>query len=297
MATLRDIRQRIQSVISIQKITQAMKMVATAKLRRAQNQVESSRPYFQKLREDITTLLMTVEDDFSHPFVQKRDNIRNIAVIVIASDRGMCGSFNSNIFKQTITEITGNYANLYPDATIHIIPIGKKTVSFFNRHPYPILNSYINIADQLKFELVQDILKPLEEKYLDGEIDAIFVHYSKFISPVKQEPDSFQLLPIDIKSQDINKQPHKKQNINFIFEPNKKDILLNLIPRLIDSNFWSAMLETTAAEHAARRTAMNNATTNAGDLIRALNLTYNNIRQANITKEIIEIVSAANAQE
>ena len=295
MATLRDIKHRIQSVESIKKITQAMKMVATAKLRRAQNQVESSRPYFQKLREDITTLLSTVEGDFSHPFIKKREEIKNIAVIAIASDRGMCGSFNTNIFKLIISDIENTYSKQYPAATIYIIPIGKKTVSYFQKHNYPILSSYINIADNLKFELFQDILSPLEEKYINGEIDAIFVHYSKFISQVKQEPNSLQLLPIALDT-DNSKDITHKHNIDFIFEPNKKEILENLIPRLIDSNFWSALLETTAAEHAARRTAMENATRNASDMIQNLTLTYNNVRQANITKEIIEIVSAANAQ-
>ena len=295
MATLRDIKQRIQSVESIKKITQAMKMVASAKLHRVQNQVESSRPYFQKLREDITTLLSTVGEDFSHPFIQKRDQIKNIAVISIASDRGMCGSFNANIFKQTITEIEDNYSKQYPGAKINVIPIGKKTVAFFQKHNYPVIASYINIADDLKFELVQDILSPLEEKYINGEIDAIYVHYSQFISPVKQIPASFQLLPIAL-NQDNKEQTAHKENIDFIFEPNKEAILLNLIPRLIYSNFWSALLETTAAEHAARRTAMENATRNASDAISSLTLTYNNIRQANITKEIIEIISAANAQ-
>ncbi|HPD33860.1 MAG TPA: ATP synthase F1 subunit gamma [Candidatus Kapabacteria bacterium] len=294
MATLRDIKHRIQSVESIKKITQAMKMVATAKLRRVQNQVESSRPYFQKLREDITTLLTTVEGDFSHPFIEKREEIKNIAVIAIASDRGMCGSFNTNIFKHIISEIENTYSKQFPEAKIYIIPIGKKTVSYFQKHTYPILSSFINIADNLKFELVQDILSPLEKKYINGELDAIFVHYSKFVSQVKQEPSSIQLLPIALDS-DNSKDTHK-HNIDFIFEPNKKQILENLIPRLIDSNFWSALLETTAAEHAARRLAMDNATRNASDMIQNLTLTYNNVRQANITKEIIEIVSAANAQ-
>lgn len=296
MATLRDIRQRIQSVESIKKITQAMKMVASAKLHRVQNQVESSKPYFQKLREDITTLLSTVEDDFSHPFIQKREQIKNIVVIAIASDRGMCGSFNTNIFKHTISEIEENYSKQYQDAKISVIPIGKKSLSFFQKHPYPILTSYINIADQLNFELVKDILTPIEEKYIKGELDAIFVHYSQFISPVKQEPASFQLLPIALDSQGNQDISAQKQNIDFIFEPDKEVILQNLIPQLIDSNFWSALLEATAAEHAARRTAMENATRNATDMIHDLTLTYNNVRQANITKEIIEIISAANAQ-
>jgi F-type H+-transporting ATPase subunit gamma len=295
MATLRDIRQRIQSVESIKKITQAMKMVAAAKLHRVQNQVESSRPYFKILREDITNLLNTVGEDFSHPFIQKREQIKNIAIIAIASDRGMCGSFNANVFKHIITEIEDNYSKQYPTANISIIPIGKKTVNFFQRHNYPALASYINIADDLKYELVQQILSPLEEKYINGEIDAIFVHYSQFINPVKQVPASFQLLPIAL-NQNVDDKSHHKENIDFIFEPNKEEILLNLIPRLIYSNFWSALLETTAAEHAARRTAMDNATRNASDAISNLTLTYNNIRQANITKEIIEIVSAANAQ-
>lgn len=293
MPTLRDIRRRIGSIISIQKITQAMKMVATAKLRKAQTKVENARPYFDKLEKSIKTILASLEGEFSHPFIISKNEINNIALIVISADRGMCGSFNSNLLKDVSNKIETKYKVEYPNAKIHIIPIGKKAIAYFSKLNYPIVDQYMNINDNTDFATIKSIIDKVKQSFLDNKFDLVFVHNMEFVNILKQLPTNYQILPIT--TTDIAVQSNKKFNLNFIFEPDKEAILNELIPKLIDTKFWGSILNSLAAEHAARRVAMDNATTNAGDLIKNLNLVYNKVRQASITKEIIEIVSGANA--
>lgn len=293
MPTLRDIKRRIGSIVSIQKITQAMKMVATAKLRKAQTKVENARPYFRKLESSISTILSSLEGDYSHPLITPKTEINNIALIVISSDRGMCGSFNTNLLKDVINKIEKHYKVEYPNAKIHIIPIGKKALSFFTKANYPIYDQYVNISDNAKFSAIKSIIDKIKFAFTSHQFDLVFVHNMEFVNIIKQIPQSYQLLPFIPAT--INKSKTSNFNLNFIFEPDKKSILNELIPKLIDTKLWSSILNSVAAEHAARRVAMDNATTNATDLIKNLNLVYNKVRQATITREIIEIVSGANA--
>lgn len=293
MPTLRDIKRRIGSIISIQKITQAMKMVATAKLRKAQTKVENARPYFRKLESSISTILSSLEGNFSHPLITPKTEINNIALIVISSDRGMCGSFNTNLLKDVSSKIENNYRVEYPKAKIHIIPIGKKALSFFSKSNYPISYQYTNINDNADFITIKTIIDKVKTNFIENQFDLVFVHNMEFINIVKQLPNSYQLLPFS--SSNIQQNTDKSFNLSYIFEPDKKAILNELIPKLVDTKLWSSILNSIAAEHAARRVAMENATSNATDLIKNLNLVYNKVRQASITKEIIEIVSGANA--
>lgn len=293
MPTLRDIKRRIGSIISIQKITQAMKMVATAKLRKAQTKVENARPYFNKLESSISTILSSLESDFSHPLIVPKSEINNIALIVISSDRGMCGSFNTHLLKDVTTKIENKYKVEYPNAKIHIIPIGKKALSFFSKSTYNIFDQYTNINDNTEFATIKSIVDKIKSDFIENQFDLVFVHNMEFINIIKQLPQSYQLLPFSASN--IKTNPQKSFNLSYIFEPDKKSILNELIPKLIDTKFWSSILNSIAAEHAARRVAMDNATSNATDLIKNLNLVYNKVRQASITKEIIEIVSGANA--
>lgn len=293
MPTLRDIKRRIGSIISIQKITQAMKMVATAKLRKAQTKVENARPYFKKLESSISTILSSLEGEYSHPLITPKNDIKNIALIVISSDRGMCGSFNTNLLKDVKTKIEKQYNVQYPNAKIHIIPIGKKAISFFTKLNYPIYDQYINISDNASFATIKSIIDKIKFAFTDNQFDLVFVHNMEFVNIIKQIPQTYQLLPF--VPANIDKAKESNFNLNFIFEPDKKSILDDLIPKLIDTKLWSSVLNSAAAEHAARRVAMDNATSNATDLIKNLNLVYNKVRQATITREIIEIVSGANA--
>jgi F-type H+-transporting ATPase subunit gamma len=293
MATLRDIKTRIGSIISIEKITQAMKMVATAKLRKAQNQVESARPYFIKLESSISKIISSLEGDYNNPLIEKPNEIKNIAVIVISSDRGMCGSFNTNLFKDTSIAINNAIPHKYPNAKISVLPIGKKAISFFNKLKFPIIKQYSNIADNADFTKVKDIIDDIKIKFLNSEFDLVLVQYVRFINIIKQIPSQMQLLPLPTGNKE--EKESAKFNFSYIYEPDKTAILDELIPQLIDSKMWAAILESNTAEQASRRVAMDNATSNANDLIKNLNLVYNKVRQANITREIIEIVSGANA--
>jgi F-type H+-transporting ATPase subunit gamma len=294
MATLRDIRSRVNSVRSIQKITQAMKMVATAKLRKAQNLVESSRPYLYKLSNSISNIIDSLEGELEHPYIEKREQINNIAVIVVSSDKGMCGSFNTNILKEAFVEISNNIPSNYPNAKISVIPIGKKAISFFAKKDVHIAYQYSNVTNEPDFNTIKSIIDPIKADFVNKKFDFVYIFSVKFINILKQTPVKVQLLPF-VPSYDASEKKSLKFNNNFIFEPNKNQILDSLIPKLIDTIFWYSILDSNASEQAARRVAMDNATTNAGELIKSLNLIYNNIRQASITSEIIEIVSGANA--
>lgn len=294
MATLRDIRSRVNSVRSIQKITQAMKMVATAKLRKAQNLVESSRPYLYKLSNSISNIIDSLEGELEHPFVEKREQINNIAVIVVSSDKGMCGSFNTNLLKEAFFEISVNIPENFPNANVSVIPIGRKAISFFSKKEINMPYKYSNVSNEPDFNTIKSIIDPIKEDFINKNFDIVYIFSVKFINILKQTPVKVQLLPF-VPSVDSVEKKATKFNNNFIFEPNKNEILDSLIPKLIDTIFWYSILDSNASEQAARRVAMDNATTNAGELIKSLNLIYNNIRQASITSEIIEIVSGANA--
>ena len=294
MATLRDIRSRVNSVRSIQKSTQAMNMVATAKLRKAQNLVESSRPYLYKLSNSISNIIDSLEGELEHPFVEKREQINNIAVIVVSSDKGMCGSFNTNLLKEAFFEISVNIPENFPSANVSVIPIGRKAISFFSKKEINMPYKYSNVSNEPDFNTIKSIIDPIKEDFINNNFDIVYIFSVKFINILKQTPVKVQLLPF-VPSVDSVEKKATKFNNNFIFEPNKNEILDSLIPKLIDTIFWYSILDSNASEQAARRVAMDNATTNAGELIKSLNLIYNNIRQASITSEIIEIVSGANA--
>jgi F-type H+-transporting ATPase subunit gamma len=271
-----------------------MKMVAASKFRRAQLAVESSRPYFKILENNISKIVNSLNDDYSHPFTTTRKEIKKIAIIVISSDQGMCGAFNTNLLKETTTFINDNLSVNYPNAEVSVLPIGRKAVSFFNKQNYPVIAKYTQITTSPNFETVKSIIDPLKDSFIHSDYDLVFVSYVKFMHIMKQVPTVMQLLPFVPTA----KQTQTKQtNINdvYIFEPDQNSILDALIPKMIDSKVWAAILESVASEHAARRVAMDNATSNAGDLIKSLNLEYNKLRQASITSEIIEIVSGAEA--
>jgi F-type H+-transporting ATPase subunit gamma len=294
MATLREIRQRISGVKSTQKITKAMKMVAAAKLRRAQDAVISARPYARKMKE-VFSHLSGVVDVTNNPMFVSRP-VANIAIIIVTSDRGLCGAFNSNIIRAAVNHIQTNYADLIPAAKVNLICIGKKGFDYFQKNNYRVVGKRLGIFQELKFNHAQDVITEILDGFLTGEYDRVEIVYNEFKSIIQQRLVIEQILPIKT---DLTNQPSEIHNpkspINYIYEPSGQAIIEALIPKHLNFQIWRALLESYAAEQGARMSAMDNATTNATDLIRSLQLSYNKARQASITKELLEIVSGAEA--
>lgn len=293
MATLRDIRLRIKGIKSTAKITSAMKMVSTAKLKRAQNAIENARPYVVKLDKVIKNLVSSLGDEgYTHPLIRKVNDVKSIAIIVIGSDRGMCGSFNTNLFRDVVTFIKSDLNKNYPGAKIQIIPVGRKAASFFRKSGLPVIKEFPGVFNDLKYESAVDIVASFKSYFTDGEIDRVYIYNNKFFNMLKQSPERDIALPVETKTDDTN---DYTKSVDYIYEPDKRTILDELLPKLLDIKIWRAILESNAAEQAARRIAMDNATRNANDLIKMLDLQYNKARQAAITTEMLEIVGGAEA--
>lgn len=292
MATLRDIRRRITAVNSTAKITQAMKMVSTAKLKRAQNSILAARPYAGKLGDILTNLVSEIGDDYSHPLLQVRKEIKNIAIILIAADRGLCGSFNTNIFRFTNNLINDELRKEYPDAKIHVFPVGKRACTSFKNPDVEYPQKFPTLLTELDFASAKEVVEITSKGFIDGTYDKVFISYNMFKNLLVQIPSSFTLLPIAAVNTEANE---TKFNLDYIFEPGQSDILDVLLPKHLDIQFWRTILESNAAEQAARRMAMENATKNAKDLSEHLEMVFNKERQAAITTEMLDIVGGANA--
>jgi F-type H+-transporting ATPase subunit gamma len=285
VATLKEIKTRIGAIKNTQKITKAMKMVSAAKLRRAQEKIIAARPYALKMNELLSHLLK-VADKNINPLMQPRE-INSALVVVISSDRGLCGSFNTNIMKYT--------ANYVKEAgrDVKLITIGKKATDFFKKRNYNVLNSYNNILGILTPQIVNEIVKHIITGYLNHEFDSVEIIYNEFKSIAKQNLVSEKFLPLNFEVKQQEKT--KSSGIDYIYEPSELEILNDLIPKQLNIQFFKTLLESNAAAEAARMTAMETATNNAADMIQYLSLSYNKARQESITKELLEIVSGAEA--
>jgi F-type H+-transporting ATPase subunit gamma len=293
MATLRDIRTRIGAVKNIAKITSAMKMVAVAKMRRAQTSILAARPYADKLS-TMLSLLAAGTDETSHPLFEKRKYIRTIALVVISADRGLCGGFNSNIIRTTLAHIKSLKAE-HPEASIQLITVGRRATEFFTRRAEaPVYQAFPGIFQKLDFSHAQSIARIVSEGFLKGTFDKVQLISNEFRSIVKQEVTLRDVLPI-LPPPSTTESTAQQYAVEYIYEPSQAEILGALLPRHLNTQVWRALLESNAAEQAARMMAMENATKNAKDLNRSLTLTYNNLRQAAITKEILEVVGGAEA--
>ena len=287
MATLQDIKRRIVGVKSTQKITRAMKMIAAAKLRKAQTNVLNARPYTDKIALIVSRL--PDEDDLSsNPFFTQRD-VKNAAIVVVTADRGLCGSFNQNIIKETERYISEELKA--EDINYQLFCAGKKGFDYFKKRDYEIIGADTGLFSSLEYNSALNIYDTIVPKFLDGEFDRVVLIYNSFVSIINQKLETKQLLPISTESGS----EEYKDDINYIYEPNRAYIFNYVIPKHLKAQLWRTLLESNAAELSARMTAMDNATTNADEMIKSLNLTYNKERQAAITKEIREIVSGANA--
>jgi len=287
MATLRDIKRRIKGVKNTQQITKAMKMVAAAKLRRAQEGIINARPYARKIY-TMLSHLVTEDAATTNQYLVPR-TIKNIAVVVVTADRGLCGAFNTNIIRES-----ARYIEKLKNESINslLFCTGRKGYEFFSRRNYNLAGQSVGIFNSLKYDSALSTSKQLIQMYLEGKVDKVVIIYNEFKSVIQQKIVTEQFLPIPVKE---NNSEEKKIKPNYIFEPDQESIFNYLLPKHLKAQMWRIFLESNAAELGARMTAMDNATTNARELIRTLQLTYNKERQAAITKEILEIVSGANA--
>lgn len=288
MATLRDIKLRIKGVKSTQQITKAMKMVAAARLRRATESILNARPYAKKIS-ILLSHLVTEEDRNSNPLFSERE-INNVAIVVVTADRGLCGAFNTNILKEATRYIEEDIKAKGKDYQLYCL--GKKGSDHFSKRNYSIGKTYPGIFSHLNYTTAQNLVDELIKQYLDGSIDKVILIFNEFKSIIQQKIVVEQFLPI-AAPETTKSVVH--ESANYIYEPDQKSIFNYLIPKHLKAQMWRVLLESNASEFAARMTAMDNATTNAKELIRTLSLTYNSKRQAAITTEILEIVSGANA--
>ena len=284
MATLREIKRRISGVRSTQQITKAMKMVAAAKLRKAQEAILSTRPYAAKLAKTIGHLAARVEE--SHiPLLQIRE-IKKILLIVVTADRGLCGAFNSNLLRYAVSRI-----NEYQREEVTLFPVGRKGYNFFIKRDYALHDHKIQFFNSLQFSDASEIVDKLVSVYCSNLFDKIEIIYNEFKSAVQQDITVEQMLPFTPDKEMAAEQT----GVDFLYEPDQSHILNYIIPKHLSIQMWKILLESNAAEQGARMTAMESATENAEELIAYLTLTYNRARQAAITKEISEIVGGAEA--
>jgi len=289
MATLRDIRNRITAVKNTAKITSAMRMVAAAKLRRAQEAIVSTRPYTEKFTEVLSNLAGTTFEDYFHPLLRKPEVIKHLVIVVISSDRGLCGSFNTNVLRLAQQYIEQTVPNEFPQAKVSVIPVGRRSSQFFAKSSHTVIQSFPDIFGQLQFSTAVDIAEIVTNGFMNNEFDQVMIFNNEFKSIIKQETICKQLLPVE------SAQSNSSIVHDYIFEPSRGDIMDVILPKFINTLIWKGMLESNAAEQAARMMAMESATTNARDLIRSLQLSYNKARQASITTEMLEIVGGAEA--
>ncbi len=284
MATLRDIKRRITSVKSTQQITKAMKMVAAAKLRKAQEGLMSARPYADGLKQVLAHV--AAQESGTHPLLEVRET-KNICYLVITSDRGLCGSFNSNVQRSAKNEIDSHAG----DITVKLINFGRKGYEFFSRRDYDVVEKHLNLFNELSFSHARQLSDFIQNMYIDKAFDKVMVVYNHFKSAGSQVVLSEQLLPV------LPEAPlaDKYKPVEYLYEPSARKILNEIIPKNLDIQIWRALLESNAAEHAARMIAMDSATDSAQDMINNLTLHYNKVRQAAITTEISEIVGGAEA--
>lgn len=288
---LKEVRNRIKSVQSTQQITKAMKMVSAAKLRRAQDAIIQMRPYASKLQEMLSNIVSNADSSAGMKLAEERP-IKNVLLIVITSDRGLCGAYNANIQKTALTIIRDKYVRQQENGGLNIWAIGKKGAEFFQKRGYKVDVRFKDIFLALSFEAVQQCAQAAIKAFEEKEFDAVEVVYSEFRNAATQRFASEPFLPIP-KNASSNGSSVKKSD--FIFEPEKDQLIAELMPKILNTQLYKAVLDCNASEHGARMTAMDKASENANELLKNLKISYNRARQAAITTELTEIVSGAAA--
>lgn len=294
MATLREIRRRIAGVKSIQKITKAMKMVAAARLRRAQEAIVSARPYAREMKRLIAHLVAEVDPSL-HPLLQPRE-IKKTLLVVVTSDRGLCGAFNTNVTRSAVHHIRDNYPDrMTNEGQVRVVTVGKKGFEFFSKRDYELRSKHLGIFHDLNFGIARGIVADLSSGYLSGEFDKVEVIYNEFKNVLQQRVVTEQFLPIPPETLKGDQSGRARALVDYIYEPSSKEIIDALLPKHLNFQMWRILLESNAAALGAQMSAMDNATENAKELITDLTLSYNKARQASITKELLEIVGGAEA--
>jgi len=296
MANLRDIRNRISSVNNTQQITKAMKMVAAAKLRKAQNRMTSMRPYATKLKEVVSRLGSS--SDGSNALLRKPEEISRVLMIVVGSDKGLCGGFNNNLFKVVERTISDEYQEYRDKETLELITIGRKATQYFKKRDYNIVDEFPGFFDNLKYDLTAEIMNHVIKKYTTEYYDKVLISFNEFKTVIAQNRRVSQVLPVDPEA--LKKDKNEDESLitsDYLYEPDSKSILDEILPVYVIMQLWRAVLESNASEQGARMAAMDNATENAKELEEELTLKYNQARQSAITTEISEIVSGAQALE
>lgn len=291
MANQKEIRARISSTISTQQITKAMKLVSATKLRKASEAIVRMRPYAEKLQGIMGNLKDSTEDDRLAGYFEAREP-KKVLLLVVTSDRGLCGAFNANVVKRVKTLLDGEYRDAYMAGNVSLMCIGKKGGEALKRFGYEINLDHVNLTQNASAEKAFEAMQGVIDQYLAGDYDRVEVVYNKFKNAATQILVNEQLLPIAPSAGDAN-----ESSSDYLFEPGKVAILEDLIPRSLKTLFYRALLDSLASEHGARMVAMDKATENAGELLRALRLAYNQARQAAITREISEIVGGVAALE
>lgn len=289
MATLRDVQKRIRTVVSTQRITSAMEMVAASKLRRAQQMIEQARPYADKMDGMLSHLAAGSTGEISHPYFEQRE-IRTKTLVVVSSDRGFCGSFNSNLIRRASQWIEANKGY-----KLELVMIGKKGNDNFKSRPTPIAEFWGDWGGTLSYDRAKEVVKFLTDRFVGGETDEITVLYTRFVSMAKYQLTEQQYLPIPPPEVPEEPDDGAETGIDYIFEPDAENIYAALMPGYATTKMVTALADSFASEHGSRMIAMNAATSNAGDMIQDLTLEYNKARQAVITTELLEVVSGAEA--
>jgi F-type H+-transporting ATPase subunit gamma len=307
MGSLKDIRNRIDSVENTKQITQAMKMVATAKLQRAEERVEEARPYAQELRRVIASLIERADEE-THPLLEQRELRNNVLVIVVSTDRGLCGSFNANLFRN-IRDFIQTLA--VGNEEVDVATIGDKADLHFGRQENrEVVHTYDDVIENVSYDKAREIAGDAREVFLDETYDAVYIAYNEFISAIQYEQVIEPLLPLsleDLLTVELGTEREETPSVEEVreeqdipeykYEPDEETLLEYALPRHLETQVLQALLESAAAEQGARMTAMDNATENAEEMIEELTLEYNRARQAAITTEIMEIVSGAEAMK
>jgi F-type H+-transporting ATPase subunit gamma len=291
MANLKIIRTRISSVKSTRQITSAMKMVAAAKLRRAQDKIVRLRPYANKLHEILVGLTQSLVDSEDDNVYGRKSANEKVLIVVITSNRGLCGGFNSNVIKETRRVVNERYQSQFKKGNLWFLPIGKKGFDFIRKQKLNIFEEANNLFNDLTFDNVSVVAERVMDSFVSGRFDRIDLIYNQFKNAAVQYMTNEQFLPVETVASGKKGQ----EVIDYIYEPTKEEIVRELIPKSLKIQFYKAVLDSFVAEHGARMTAMHKATDNATQLIKELTLQYNKARQASITNQILEVVSGAEA--
>lgn len=293
MPSMRQVRARIRVAKNIQQITKAMKMVAAARLKRAQDRVQSARPYAEQMRTVMGSLANAAGSSVAHPLLEQRASVKRIGIVAITADRGLCGSYATNILKKTaeVVRTCGPDGSTPALEDIRGIVIGRKGQAYFRRRGIPVAAEFAINMTGTTFGEASEISRKAQAMYMSGEVDVVYLVYTKFLSALTQKPTSVQLLPLSTDSDDAAARTSEEA----LFEPDAATLFGDMVPRSVDTLVYQALLESVASEHGSRMTAMSSATDNAGKMIANLTLVANRARQAAITKEISEIVGGADA--